>query len=109
MSDAASGQRRAEVALPAPIRKGRPFLALLLSALLAASIAIAAWHYREAVPIWPLLLGAVLAFTGLLALFGMLAGVFHFGRASPERVFLDGLADAIGEACVVTDDRGAPV
>jgi two-component system, cell cycle sensor histidine kinase and response regulator CckA len=109
MSDATSGQRRAEVALPAATRSGRPVVALVLSVLLLVAVSMAAWLYRDALPAWPLIAGAVLAFIGLLALFGALAGLLRFGRTSGERAFLDGLADAIGEACVVTDPRGAPV
>src|SRR5437868_11269890 len=109
MSDAGTGQRRTGVAMPATKASGRPVLALGLAALLAVSVVAAAWEYRGAVPIWPLAIGAILAFFGLLALAGMLAGIIRFGGASRERVFLDGLADAIGEACVVSDERGAPV
>jgi two-component system cell cycle sensor histidine kinase/response regulator CckA len=109
MSDAASGQKCVEATLPAPSRNGRPALAVALAALLAAAVVAATWHYRDWVPIWPLIAGAILALIGLLALFGRLAGLIRFGRASQDRLLLDGFADAIGEACVLTDARGAPV
>src|SRR5204863_240845 len=57
MSDAASAQRRAEAALPAARRKGRPLLAIGLSALTGAAVIAATWYYRNTIPLWPLIAG----------------------------------------------------
>ena len=55
---------------------------------------------------------SVLAFLGLFALLGLggviavLTGFLHVGRAPQQRAFFDSLVDGLGEACVVTDQRG---
>jgi two-component system cell cycle sensor histidine kinase/response regulator CckA len=109
MSDAASAQRRAEAALPAARRKGRPLLAIGLSALTGAAVIAATWYYRNTIPLWPLIAGTGLAFIGLASFFGLLAGLLRLDRGVEERAFLDGIADAAGGAWVVTDMRGAPI
>jgi two-component system, cell cycle sensor histidine kinase and response regulator CckA len=106
MSDAG---RRLAATLPASRRKGRTAVALGVVIPLAVAVTAAAWHYRGAAPLWPLAAGALLAFIGLAALFGALAGLVRLDRGGDDRDFLDSLADAIGEACVVTDRRGAPL
>src|SRR3954453_1912091 len=106
MSDAG---RRLAAPLPAWRRKGRTAVALGVLIPLAVAVAAAAWHYRGAAPLWPLAAGTLLAFLGLAALFGVLAGFVRLYHGGDGRDFLNGLADAIGEACVVTDRRGAPL
>jgi two-component system cell cycle sensor histidine kinase/response regulator CckA len=109
MSDA--GHRQAEVKA-GPLggaRKGWPLLSLVLAVLLALASAAVAWHLRAAVPIWLLVSGAVLAFLGLVVLFGFIAGIVHIGPGDRNQAFFNGLMDAIGDACVVTDAKGRAV
>jgi two-component system cell cycle sensor histidine kinase/response regulator CckA len=109
MSDA--GHRQAEVKA-GPLggaRRGWPLLSLVLAVLLALASAAVAWHLRAAVPIWLLVSGAVLAFLGLVVLFGFIAGIVHIGPGDRNQAFFNGLMDAIGDACVVTDAKGRAV
>ena len=84
-------------------------LSLLLAVILAGAVIAAVWQLQSAVSFWLLLAGAVLAFAGLLAGFGFLAGLIRFDRQNQSRAFFDGLIDAVGDACVVTDNRSRAV
>jgi two-component system cell cycle sensor histidine kinase/response regulator CckA len=53
-----------------------------------------------------LLIGLVLAALGLLALLSWIAGILHFAGTTAERPFFDAVADALGDAAVVTDAKG---
>jgi two-component system cell cycle sensor histidine kinase/response regulator CckA len=87
-------------------RRGWPLLSLALAVLLALVTAGIAWLLRGWVPAWLLAIGAVLSFLGLVILFGLLAGIVHIGPRDREQAFFQGLLDAIGDACVVTDAKG---
>ncbi|MGE4248411.1 MAG: cell cycle histidine kinase CckA [Parvibaculaceae bacterium] len=106
MSDA--GIKQAEIkARPLDgARKGWPLLSLVLAVLLALATAAIAWFLRGTVPLWLLAAGAVLSFLGLVVLFGLLAGIVHIGPRDGGEAFFQGLMDAVGDACVVTDAKG---
>ncbi|TMJ42860.1 MAG: response regulator [Alphaproteobacteria bacterium] len=99
MSDA--GHKQAEIKAP--------LLSLVLAALLALACAAVAWHLRGTVPLWLLASGGVLAFLGLVVLFGFIAGIVHIGPGDRNQAFFNGLMDAMGDACVVTDAKGRAV
>ena len=56
-----------------------------------------------------LITGAVLALAGLFAIFAFMAGLVRFDRQNQTRAFFDGLTDAIGDACVVTDSKSRAI
>ncbi len=109
MTDAGSKQAEIKAAPLGGGRKGWPLLSLLLAVLLALATAAIAWQLRGQVPLWLLAGGALLAFLGLIVLFGLLAGIVHFGPADRDAAFFNGLMDALGDACVVTDQKGRAV
>jgi two-component system cell cycle sensor histidine kinase/response regulator CckA len=84
-------------------------LALGLAALLAAAVAAGVWQLQDDISRGLLITGAVLAFVGLFALFGFMGGLIRFDRQNQTRAFFDGLTDAIGDACVVTDGKSRAV
>ena len=53
--------------------------------------------------------GAVLALAGLFSIFAFMAGLVRFDRQNQTRTFFDGLTDAIGDACVVTDGKSRAI
>ncbi|QPC45094.1 response regulator [Kaustia mangrovi] len=85
---------------------GRQWLAILLALLLAVASAGAAYRFHGAAPLWALIALGIVSFLGLMAIFGTMAGLVHFGRASRRQQFFEALFDAVPEACVVTDRRG---
>jgi two-component system, cell cycle sensor histidine kinase and response regulator CckA len=88
---------------------GSPML-MLMFAILAAAVALAAaWLLRGSMPLWLLLIVALFAALGILTLFGLGAGLVHFGSQASQRQFFDGLTDALGDALSVTDARGRAV
>ena len=101
---------RYEAAAMAPAQS-RSFaaLSLLLAAILASGIGAAVWLLATSVSLWLIIAGAVLSFIGLFVLFGVMAGLIHFGSRNQTAVFFDGLTDAIGDACVVTDGKSRAV
>jgi two-component system cell cycle sensor histidine kinase/response regulator CckA len=109
MSDAGSKQSDVKAGPLGATRKGWPLLSLFLAIVLAVACAAIAWYLRGVAPIWLLGLGAVLAFLGLVVLFGILAGIVHVGPTDRNQSFFNGLMDALGDACVVTDQRGRAV
>ncbi|CAN5364920.1 ATP-binding protein [soil metagenome] len=109
MSDAGIGHLNANGVASVRARKARPILTILLAVILAVAVVAVAWRFHGATPLWALATGAVLALGGLFLMFGLAAGAIQIGGGTPERAFLDGLADAMGEACVVTDLRGRAV
>ncbi len=84
-------------------------LSLSLAVILAGAVIAAVWQLQSAISFWLLLAGAVLSFAGLLASFGFLAGLIRFDRQNRNRAFYDGLIDAVGDACVVTDNKSRAV
>ncbi len=109
MSDAGSKQAELKAGPLDGARRGWPVLSLVLAILLAVAAAVIAWHLRGTVPIWLLAAGAVLAFLGLVVLFGLIAGIVHIGPGDRNVAFFGGLMDAMADACVVTDARGRAV
>ncbi len=109
MSDATSKQAEVRAGPLGGARKGWPVLSLVLAILLAVATAVIAWHLRGSVPLWLLAAGAILAFLGLVVLFGLMAGIVHVGPGDRGVAFFSGLMDAMGDACVVTDARGRAV
>jgi two-component system, cell cycle sensor histidine kinase and response regulator CckA len=84
-------------------------LSLVLAALLAAAVLAAAFVLKLQMESWLLIAGAILTFIGLFALFGWMAGIVKFGGRNHTGAFFDGLTDAIGDACVVTDGKSRAV
>ena len=83
---------------------------MLAFAILAAAVAVScAWLLRGILPLWGLAAGAVLAGFGVFTLFGLGAGLVHFGSQTGQRHFFDGLTDALGDAVSITDARGRAV
>ncbi|MGE0008843.1 MAG: cell cycle histidine kinase CckA [Parvibaculaceae bacterium] len=109
MSDAGIKHAELKPRPPGGARKGWPFLSLVLAVVLALATAMIAWFLRGTVPLWLVAAGAVLAFLGLVVLFGLLAGIVHLGPRDGGETFFQGLVDAIGDACVVTDAKGRAV
>ena len=109
MSDAGHKQAEIKAGPLGGARRGWPLLSLVLAALLALACAAVAWHLRGTVPIWLLASGGVLAFLGLVVLFGFIAGIVHIGPGDRNQAFFNGLMDAMGDACVVTDAKGRAV
>lgn len=109
MTDAGSKQTDVKAGPLGATRKGWPLLSLFLAIALALGCAAIAWHLRGTVPAWLLGAGAVLAFLGLVVLFGFFAGIVHIGPGDRSQAFFSGLMDAMSDACVVTDQRGRAV
>ena len=84
-------------------------LSFSLAALLASAVGAAVWQLQDAVSRGLLYTGAVLALAGLFAIFAFMAGLVRFDRQNQTRVFFDGLTDAIGDACVVTDNKSRAI
>ena len=101
---------RYEAAGTAPVAS-RSFaaLSLLLAVVLAGAVAAAAWALSPSISLYLVVSGAVLSFIGLFALFGWMAGLIRLSGRSQTAAFFDGLTDAIGDACVVTDGKSRAV
>ncbi|MGI9465466.1 MAG: cell cycle histidine kinase CckA [Aestuariivirgaceae bacterium] len=87
-------------------RQGRPILAVVLAIVLAGLVGVIALRLHGQWATALLVVLGVAAFAGLMTLFGALAGFVHFGRLPKQMAFFDGLMDAVGDGCVVTDGRG---
>lgn len=85
---------------------GKPVLSLLLAITLAIVVYFAVQTTGAIVPQFVVVVLALMSLTGLLLVFGALAGFVHFGRAPRQKEFFDQLFDAVGEPCVVSDARG---
>jgi two-component system, cell cycle sensor histidine kinase and response regulator CckA len=101
---------RFEAAGMAPVRS-RSFVALslFLAVVLTCTVAAAAWVLTNSISLYLVISGALLAFVGLFALFGWMAGLIRLGGRDQTAVFFDGLTDAMGDACVVTDGKARAV
>ena len=89
--------------------RGSAVLALALAALLAGTVIYAAWNLNAAISFGLLVAGAGLACAGLFAIFGFIVGLIRIDRQNEIRAFFEGLADAMGDACVVTDGKSRAV
>ena len=90
-------------------QQGHPVLAFAIAVALAVCVIVIGLRLEGQWPVALLVVLALLAFFGLLAAFGTLAGFVHFGRLPKQRAFFDGLMDAVGDACAVSDARGRVV
>ena len=90
-------------------RQGHPRIAIAIALALAAGV----WGVATLAPQHtglPALLGlGAAALVGLVFSLGVVAGFVHIGRLPRQRVFFDGLVDAVADPCVVTDRRGRVV
>jgi two-component system, cell cycle sensor histidine kinase and response regulator CckA len=68
-----------------------------------------AWELRASLEPFALILGAGFAASGLLAMLAWIAGMLQFAGTTAERPFFDAVADAMGDAAVVTDAKGRAV
>jgi two-component system, cell cycle sensor histidine kinase and response regulator CckA len=84
-------------------------LSILLAACLAAAVISAVFVLDLEISRWLLWSGGVLAFLGLFTVFGWMAGLVRLGARNHTTTFFDGLTDAIGDACVVTDGKSRAV
>ena len=101
---------RYEAAGMAPVRSRKSAaLSFLLACVLAGAVTSAAWSLSPTIPLYFVASGAFLSFIGLLAFFGWMAGIVRFSGRSHTAAFFDGLTDALGDACVVTDGRARAV
>ncbi len=86
----------------------RMALLLVLAAGLVALL-VSAWRFRNSLEPFALILGAMFAASGLLAILAWIAGMLQFAGTTAERPFFDAVADAMGDATVVTDSKGRAV
>ncbi len=103
------GREELAAALPFGSRRSRAAFILLLAALLAVTVVFGLKTLAVAYPIWVLVPGAIFAVVGLVAIFGLMAGIFQVGGSGNERIFFDSMVDALGDSIVVTDLRGRAV
>ncbi len=106
MSDAGLAQTAPQSSGGVSQRQGRPVLAIVLAVLLAGLVGVIGLRLHGQWATALLVILGIAAFVGLLTMFGALAGFVHFGRLPKQMAFFDGLMDAVGDACVVTDARG---
>ena len=94
------------------VRRSRNVLQLGVLAVLVGGLAVlgyAVWHFSSAMEPLALGLGAAFAVTGLMAVLAWIAGMLQFSGSTAERPFFDAVADAMGDAAVVTDAKGRAV
>ena len=87
------------------------FRMVLLLVLAAGLIAlfVSAWRFQDTLEPFALLLGTMFAASGLLAILAWIAGILQFAGTTAERPFFDAVADAMGDASVVSDAKGRAV
>ena len=86
----------------------RVALLLVLAAGLVA-LFVSAWRFRDTLEPFALMLGTIFAASGLLAILAWIAGMLQFAGTTAERPFFDAVADAMGDATVVSDAKGRAV
>jgi two-component system, cell cycle sensor histidine kinase and response regulator CckA len=86
----------------------RPLL-LLCIALGMAWLLVAVWQHRTDYDLIYLALASGLGFLGLLGVLAWVAGLINFTGSVAERPFFDAVADALGDAVVVSDGKGRAV
>jgi two-component system, cell cycle sensor histidine kinase and response regulator CckA len=84
------------------------FRILALLALIAGALALAfaGWILSDLLDVGPLVLVGSFAFIGFLGLLSWIIGLVQFAGSQAERPFFDAVADAMGDAIVVTDGKG---
>ncbi len=87
------------------------FRMLILACAIAGvfTMAAGAWLQRQDFESIPLIVGAAFAVCGLLAMLAWISGMLQFNGSTAERPFFDAVADAMGDAAVVTDAKGRAV
>jgi two-component system cell cycle sensor histidine kinase/response regulator CckA len=106
-----SAPGRGELAVPAASGGGRGRVAAMLLMTLLAAGAVT-YVVMQDVPVDPRLVlwgGAALAAVGLMALFGLMAGLVRLGGGAGEHEFLHAVSNAIGHPMVVADRNGRAV
>jgi len=96
---------------PAGVQKGprRPWAVVPIAVALSLGTGYAASRAAGTYQLWIVVGLALFAFVGLLAIFAALMGVLHLGRLPKQRAFFQGIVDAFGEACAVSDRSGRVV
>ncbi len=93
----------------AGLSRASALVSILLALVLATTVLGSAAVLKLDVGNWLDVAGGVFAFMGLLAVFGALAGIVRLAGKSQTTAFFDGLVDALGDACVVTDSKARAV
>ena len=89
--------------------RGRPIIVAVL-AMAAATVALGGGYVlRDTISYWLLVPGGILAAIGIFMVFGLSAGLVRLGLEQGNRMFFDGLTDALGDAVSVTDHKGRAV
>ena len=99
-------ERRGKGARHARLRLGIAVLASVVLAAGSAYMAIVLFGHLRAIVVWP---AAALSFLGFFFLIGLLAGFVQLGGPPRQQLFFESLMDVIGDALVVTDQRGRVV
>ena len=85
-------------------------LALALAVAVAAAVIAAGQQLGPGFNPILLIIGEVLVFVGLLAVFGLMAGLLRISKdMQAPSTFHDSIVDALGDACVVMDEKGRAV
>jgi two-component system, cell cycle sensor histidine kinase and response regulator CckA len=83
---------------------------IALAAIMAmAAVVFIAFSLSDRLEPAALAAGVALSLVGLMAILGWIGGVFGFPQNAERIQFYDNLLDAIGDAAVVTDDKGRAV
>jgi two-component system, cell cycle sensor histidine kinase and response regulator CckA len=88
------------------------WLRWVLLCLLVVGLAVlvyVTWRLSSMLEPVALILGAVFAGLGLMAVLAWISGMMQFAGTTAERPFFDAVADAMGDATVVTDAKGRAV
>jgi two-component system, cell cycle sensor histidine kinase and response regulator CckA len=91
--------------------KGQWLRVVLLCLMLAglALLGYFAWRMSATLEPLALIVGTAFAALGLLAVLAWISGMLQFAGTTAERPFFDAVADAMGDATVVTDGKGRAV
>ncbi len=81
-------------------------VALLVLGVGTVALAYAGWFLRGSLDLAPLLLLGGFGFVGFLGVLSWIVGILQFAGTTAERPFFDAVADAMGDAVVVTDGKG---
>jgi two-component system cell cycle sensor histidine kinase/response regulator CckA len=84
----------------------RAATAVLLALLAVIAAGLIAFNVHGLYPLWVIGVGGVLSSFGLFLLLALVSGVLTFRRAALREGLIEEVAEAIGEACVVTDEKG---
>jgi two-component system, cell cycle sensor histidine kinase and response regulator CckA len=88
------------------------WLRVVLMCLLLVGLALlgyVAWRMSATLEPLALIVGTAFAALGLLAVLAWISGMLQFAGTTAERPFFDAVADAMGDATVVTDAKGRAV